>query len=312
MRESLIFGLLISVMLLATPIVSVSAEPSSGLLFGDITQLSFDYYIEEGNNFGGSPRFTLFFWMTDHWAAIYIYLGTPVFGALPTGSWQSTGNFIGDTEPRFQIGWLGWYMTDHAGALALAGGLQVEYIYLDLDGGWGQDQVMLVDNIRVNDFILTAPPLPPQCHLYGKATFVEDGQPDTWAIRLTSIAEVYQYHGYTYPYSFSGVYFVPPLPVEVEIDIKPYSFPNSINLKSKGVVPVAVFDINDLDPTTVKLAGASPVHWAIEDVDGDGDMDMIFHFKTQELSIVGAEAMLTGTTLGGVPVYGIDTVNIVK
>lgn len=42
------------------------------------------------------------------------------------------------------------------------------------------------------------------------------------------------------------------------IDIKPGSFPNSINLGSNGVVPVAIFgsvtfDVKQIDPNTIKL-----------------------------------------------------------
>jgi hypothetical protein len=105
----------------------------------------------------------------------------------------------------------------------------------------------------------------------------------------------------------------------VTIDIKPCSDPNSINLKSKGVVPVAVlttdvFDATSVDPSTVRFAGASPIRWAMEDVcPGDGDVDMVFHFKTQGLGLdAGAEtATLTGQTTGGASIEGMDTVNIV-
>ena len=110
-----------------------------------------------------------------------------------------------------------------------------------------------------------------------------------------------------------------PLPViEVDIDIKPCSDPNSINLGSKGMVPVAVlttddFDASDVDPDTVLFADAAPVRWTLEDVDGDGDMDLLFHFKTQELNLTGnsTEATLTGETFDGVQIEGTDTVNIV-
>jgi parallel beta-helix repeat protein len=109
----------------------------------------------------------------------------------------------------------------------------------------------------------------------------------------------------------------PPL-VEVTIDIKPGSDPNSINLGSKGVVPVAVlttddFDASDIDPDTVLFADAPPVRWTLEDVDGDGDMDVLFHFKVQELSLdaTSTEATLTGETLDGVQIEGTDTVTIV-
>ena len=111
-------------------------------------------------------------------------------------------------------------------------------------------------------------------------------------------------------------------PVFVPIDIKPGSDPNSINLGSKGVVPVAVlytedFDPSTIDPSTVKFAGAPPVKWTIEDVDGDGDLDMLFHFDTQilaelaELNEDSTEATLTGNTTDGWPIEGTDTVNIV-
>jgi hypothetical protein len=107
-------------------------------------------------------------------------------------------------------------------------------------------------------------------------------------------------------------------PVEVAIDIKPGSDPNSINLESKGVVPVAVlttddFDASIVDPATVVFAGASPLRWAMEDVDGDGDLDLLFHFKGQELDLDedSTEATLTGTTFDGLPIEGTDTVNIV-
>jgi hypothetical protein len=109
-----------------------------------------------------------------------------------------------------------------------------------------------------------------------------------------------------------------PLVIEVDIDLKPGSDPNSINLGSKGVVPVAVlttddFDASTFDPDTVLFAGAQPVRWTLEDVDGDGDLDLLFHFKTQELNLTedSTEATLIGETLDGMQIEGTDTVNIV-
>jgi hypothetical protein len=110
-----------------------------------------------------------------------------------------------------------------------------------------------------------------------------------------------------------------PIQPSIDIDIKPGSDPNSINLKSKGVVSVAVlttgdFDASTTDPGTVKFAGASPLRWALEDVDNDGDMDMLFYFKTQELDLDtnSTEATLTSVSPSGcLIITGTDTVNIV-
>ncbi len=111
---------------------------------------------------------------------------------------------------------------------------------------------------------------------------------------------------------------IPRLLRQVEIDIKPGSYPNSINPGSHGVVPVAVLttdesDASTLDPVTVVFAGAVPLRWAMEDVDSDGDLDLIFHFKIQELNLYAdsTDAALTGQTFDEVPVEGTDTVNIV-
>jgi hypothetical protein len=106
---------------------------------------------------------------------------------------------------------------------------------------------------------------------------------------------------------------------KVEIDIKPGSYPNSINLNSKGVVPVAVlttpiFDATTLDTDTVRFAGASPIHQNLDDVDGDGDMDYLFHFRIQDLFIVEGQEyarLQAHTTTPNYLIWGEDTLNIV-
>ncbi len=107
---------------------------------------------------------------------------------------------------------------------------------------------------------------------------------------------------------------------EVTIDIKPGSDTNPINLKSKGLVPVAVlttegFDAGTVDPQTVLLEEVAPLRWTLEDVDGDGDKDMLFHFKMEDLATVltqdSTEATLTAKTTGGASIQGTDKVQIV-
>lgn len=51
----------------------------------------------------------------------------------------------------------------------------------------------------------------------------------------------------------------------------------------------------------------------MEDVDGDGDVDLLFHFDTQALGLTkdSVEAIPTGNPLNGTPIRGADMVNIV-
>ena len=112
--------------------------------------------------------------------------------------------------------------------------------------------------------------------------------------------------------------------IEVDIDIKPGNFPNSINTKSKGNIPVAVlgsatFDVNDIDRTTLAFGpgGATPAHTDLghlEDVNGDGFMDLVSHYPTQDtgLALGDTDACVTGSTTGGQAFQGCDSVNIVK
>lgn len=109
--------------------------------------------------------------------------------------------------------------------------------------------------------------------------------------------------------------------IKIGIDIKPGSFPNSINLKSKGNIPVAIlsdstFDATTLDQNTVLFAGTSPlsIGYSLEDVNGDGLQDVVLHFSTQNLNLQSGdtEACLTGKTLSTKSFKGCDSIRIVK
>jgi concanavalin A-like lectin/glucanase superfamily protein len=108
----------------------------------------------------------------------------------------------------------------------------------------------------------------------------------------------------------------------VKIDIKPDGFPNSVNPRSAGVIPVAIittptFDATSVVASTVRFGPsgteAAPKHSALEDVDGDGEVDMILHFPTASAAIVcgATSAMLTGRTSGGELFTGVDSLRTV-
>lgn len=108
---------------------------------------------------------------------------------------------------------------------------------------------------------------------------------------------------------------------KVSIDIKPGDYPNTINIKSEGNVPVAIlseldFDATTVDPSTVIFAGASALRigGGPEDVNGDGLMDIVLHFKTQDLDLQpgDTEAFLGGKTFDGLEFAGCDSVRIIE
>ena len=112
-------------------------------------------------------------------------------------------------------------------------------------------------------------------------------------------------------------------PADIEIDIKPGSFPNSINVTSAGVIPVAilgseVFDTADIEPATVRFGpgGADEAHGKghVEDVNDDGLTDLVFHFYIQDTGLVCGDVatFLIGETFSGETIGGIDFVNIVE
>ena len=115
--------------------------------------------------------------------------------------------------------------------------------------------------------------------------------------------------------------------IEVDIDVKPGSQPNSINLGSNGTVPVAIlsapdFDASSVKPDTVTLAGetvrvtgrGTPMA-SLQDVNGDGVLDLVVHVSTEALKVTGGadvEVVLNGLTVDGRMIEGRDTIRVVR
>lgn len=106
----------------------------------------------------------------------------------------------------------------------------------------------------------------------------------------------------------------------VSIDIEPGSERNIVAVGSGAVIPVAFITADNFDaarvlPDTVTFEGASPVGESgdVEDVDGDGDLDLVLHFRAVETQLreKTTVACLSGRTPEGVPIQGCDAIRVV-
>ncbi len=95
--------------------------------------------------------------------------------------------------------------------------------------------------------------------------------------------------------------------IPVQIEIKPGDSDPSLNLASNGRIAVALFTTSEFDAhsvnvSTVVFAGATAVHWSYEDVDRDGDLDLLMHFETQETNLraIYTDLLMDDANLDGI------------
>ena len=123
--------------------------------------------------------------------------------------------------------------------------------------------------------------------------------------------------------------------IDVGIDVKPYSNPNSIRLNGNGDARIAVavlatadFDPMQVDPATVTLGDGAgtdtPVatrnngslYVSTSDADGDGDLDLVLHFSRPallangDLSASSTSLILRGELTDGTAIEGSDAVRV--
>jgi hypothetical protein len=139
------------------------------------------------------------------------------------------------------------------------------------------------------------------------------------------------------------------VPESVPVDIKPGSCPNPLNVKSKGVLPVAIlgtedFDVTSIDPESVQLiVDVAPIRSSLADVGtpfevflgkedcyedcsekgGDGVTDLVLKFDVQEV-VAALEELgevvdenctvleLRAEDFDGEPIVGEDVIRILS
>ncbi len=119
----------------------------------------------------------------------------------------------------------------------------------------------------------------------------------------------------------------------LSIDIKPYTVPNSINLKKEGSIPVAIFsiptrtppfdaktiDVSSLVLTQNGTPGSAVVvknkgryQFSYADINGDGVLDLVVHFDIHGLTgLKTGQACVNGSTSDGQSFEGCDLVTVV-
>ena len=108
--------------------------------------------------------------------------------------------------------------------------------------------------------------------------------------------------------------------------IKPGSYPNSINLSSKGPTPVAIFgsgtfDVHQINLNSITLAGASikskkngQLITSYKDINNDGIIDVIIHIATEnlQLTVNDVKADLRGFLFDDREIRASDSVRVVQ
>ncbi|MHC5061128.1 MAG: choice-of-anchor W domain-containing protein [Planctomycetota bacterium] len=157
----------------APPWGSVLFTPPESMTFNDMNELSADFEMTEGTFGGGSPRFSILIdWNDSHvidegdkyafiyWGTTPNYMDEPVHNGWYVDeqdpNWaerNNTGNLVDTADHRVDLSQFGgpFYSTIEE-AKELFGNKDVLEIILVLDGSWLGDQVLLVDNIKVQTY----------------------------------------------------------------------------------------------------------------------------------------------------------------
>lgn len=120
--------------------------------------------------------------------------------------------------------------------------------------------------------------------------------------------------------------FGEPYLLNVDVDIKPGSDPNCVNINGHGVIPVAIlggeyFDVMEIDAGSVQLEGMSVkvtgkkakllAHY--DDVNYDGYTDLMVQIEDSNAILAenATTATVTGYLLDDTPIEGVDSICLV-
>ena len=135
----------------------------------------------------------------------------------------------------------------------------------------------------------------------------------------------------THSPGWADITIATPIPSDatpIEITIQPGGNPNSINCTAEqkvisvGILTTSNFDATSVDHASVIFSRATETHLDtrngkprrhVEDVDNDGDADLLFHFRLSDTSLTCASvgSTLIGETFGGETVVGTGPVHMV-
>jgi hypothetical protein len=194
--------------------------------------------------------------------------------------------------------------------------------------GWGSNNEGQTNVPAGNDFVAIAP------GWYNGLALKSDGSLVAWGVNYYGETDVPAGNDFVAIAGgqWHGLAIQAPEIIPVVIDIKPGSDRNPINLKSNGVLPVAILSTSMLDAKQVDISTllfgdplliadgkspVSPLRGNYEDVNYDGLADLTLKFSMQDLlmnEVIGTATVqghLAGKLLNGKAITGGDMVTIV-